>query len=410
MPDCRTFLFAAGLLLMAETAFGNTERLPVVAVFDLEDKGAGLPDELLDRLGDYLSTRLAATGVFEIVPRDQLRQKLLEQKKESYKHCYDQSCQIELGRELAAEKSLSTKVILLGSRCTVTSSLFDLKKSAASVGATADGGCTEDDIVASISEVAKYLAANYGGKPRMPLAKPPVVVPEAVEVQFHSSPEGAQVSLDEEFRGETPLKLLLDKNETYALVVHKDGYQKIDRPVTVRGKDKLSFVLKDDLAWQDALATETELIGLKLLGGITPDSKGTAGAIVSVYTMKWKYFHITPLEFGGGYGGEGAISFGLVGARPSFPLYYGNRGQHQIRLGLGLGYGGMTIAPKAEDASGFALWPTISYVYKNLGQLYFGASLQALIVPGYFDSRILDGGDAVLFSVALEFGWTGRPD
>lgn len=410
MRACLMTLITTGLLLQAATAVGDTDRPPVVVVFDIEDKGAGMPDELLDRLGDYLSSKLAASGAFEIVPRDQLRAKLLEQKKKSHSLCYDQSCQIELGRELAAEKSLSTKVILLGSKCTVTCSLFDLRKSAASVGATADGGCTEDHIVRSIEAVVDRLAKAYGGKPQLPEEEQPVVVPESVEVRFRTHPEGAEVFLDEESRGETPLKLLLDQGEEYNLVVRKDGYRRIEKPVVFSDKQELAFRLEDDVAWQNALSTETELVGLKLLGGLTPDGKGTAGAIVSVYTMKWKYLDLTCLEFGGGYGGEGAITFGLVGARPAYPLYFGNRGQHQIRLGLGLGYGGMTIAPRSEDASGFALWPTVSYTYQTMGQIYLGATLQALIVPGYFDTRILDGGDAVLFSAAFEIGWTGLPD
>jgi hypothetical protein len=405
----RGVIVVAALLLSAGVS-ANTERPPVVVVFDVEDKGAGLPAELLDRLGDYLSSKLAATGAFEIVPRDQVRAKLLEQKKKSYKFCYDQSCQIELGRELAAEKSLSTKVILLGSKCTVTCSLFDLRKSAASVGATADGGCTEDEIVASIEVVVDRLAKAYGGKPQLPEVKQPVEPPESVEIRFRSDPAGAEVLLNEESRGETPLKLLLDQGEKYKLVVHKDGYQRVEKPVAFSGKQELSFTLEDDIAWQNALATETELIGVKLMTGITPDGKGTIGGLASVYTMKWKYLNLTCLEFGGGYGGEGAISFGLVGARPAFPIYFGNRGQHQVRLGLGLGYGGMTIAPRSQDAAGFALWPTVSYTYQTMGQIYLGATLQTLIIPGYFDSHILDGGDAVLFSAAFEIGWTGLPD
>ena len=131
---------------------------PIVAVFDVEDRGAGLADETRVRFGDYIATQLAATGRYQVVPRDQLKQRLRDQKKDSYKACYEQSCQIEIGREIAAQKSLSSQVMRLGSRCTVTSVIYDLKRSVSEGGATSEGGCTEDDIVSSLRTVVAKLS------------------------------------------------------------------------------------------------------------------------------------------------------------------------------------------------------------------------------------------------------------
>ena len=69
-----------------------------------------------------------------------------EQKKETYKSCYDQSCQIEMGRELAAEKTLATWVLKVGETCQVTATLYDLKK-----------GTTE---LAAIHEAARLAATK----------------------------------------------------------------------------------------------------------------------------------------------------------------------------------------------------------------------------------------------------------
>jgi hypothetical protein len=96
------------------------------------------------------------------VPRDQLKKRLLEQKKMSYKQCYDQNCQIELGREMAAEKTLATQIIKIGSSCTVNASLYDLKKAAAETAASVKGKCDEDGLLASIDKVVGELA---GGLP-----------------------------------------------------------------------------------------------------------------------------------------------------------------------------------------------------------------------------------------------------
>jgi hypothetical protein len=131
---------------------------PVVAVFDIEDKGAGLSDAVRSRLSEYLAMQLASTGAFQVVPRDQLKERLATKKRESYRDCYARSCQIEIGRELAAQKSLSTMVVKLGSRCVVTAVLFDLLKAASEGGASAKGGCSEDGIVTSLERMVRQLA------------------------------------------------------------------------------------------------------------------------------------------------------------------------------------------------------------------------------------------------------------
>jgi len=97
-----------------------------VVVFNVEARGINLEKDMLVRLSDYLASRLAESGEFLVVPRDQLKKRLIDQKAKSYKKCYDEKCQIELGREMAADKTLATQVIKLGSRCMVTSTLYDM--------------------------------------------------------------------------------------------------------------------------------------------------------------------------------------------------------------------------------------------------------------------------------------------
>ena len=53
---------------------------------------------------------------------------LLEQSKESFKKCYDEKCQIELGRQLPANKMVTTNIKKIGGKCRVAGSLYDLKK------------------------------------------------------------------------------------------------------------------------------------------------------------------------------------------------------------------------------------------------------------------------------------------
>jgi TPR repeat protein len=130
---------------------------PIVAVFDIEDRGTKLAEESLSRLSDYLAAEIAASGACEIIPRDHIKERLLAQKKDSYRACFAESCQIELGQELAANRTLSTQVMKLGSQCVVAATLFDLRRSIAERGATAEGSCDEDGVTASIKRVVAKL-------------------------------------------------------------------------------------------------------------------------------------------------------------------------------------------------------------------------------------------------------------
>jgi hypothetical protein len=142
-------LCACGALAWLPTAPARGGERPIVAVFQIEDRSGQLDAATLDQLTDYLGSLMARKG-YQVVPRSQLKERLLEAKKGSYRACYDESCQIEVGKELAAQKSLASQVLKLGSRCTVTLNLFDLKRSASEGAGTASDSCEVDKVVDSL--------------------------------------------------------------------------------------------------------------------------------------------------------------------------------------------------------------------------------------------------------------------
>jgi hypothetical protein len=134
---------------------------PVVAVFDIQDPSKKLPKaEDRDQLTEYLAAQLTELAGFRVVPRDQLRARLLQQKTAGYQQCYDQSCQLELGKAMAAEKSLSTKLLKVGRRCALTASLYDLKTETTEAATTVDvKDCNIDELMEGLKAVATRLAA-----------------------------------------------------------------------------------------------------------------------------------------------------------------------------------------------------------------------------------------------------------
>ncbi len=154
------------VLVFAALAFGGLASTAVrardgaiLAVFDMEDRGAGLAPETLTNLTDYLAV-LMAEGGYQVVPRDQIKARLKAQAAESMKDCYDQSCQVELGRELAAQKTLATQIFKIGSMCRVTGTMFDLRKAATDKAASTKSKCTEEDLGEALEKIAKKLTGK----------------------------------------------------------------------------------------------------------------------------------------------------------------------------------------------------------------------------------------------------------
>ena len=143
--------------LLALPALAGDEK-PIVAVFPIEAKQVKIRRKTLEILNVFLPARMAASGAFQIVPPRDLHDRLRKQKKASYKLCYDHNCQIELGRELAAQKTLATQIMKIGKKCVVTTTLYDLKKAATERGATYEGKCTEEGLMTSVKIVVHELA------------------------------------------------------------------------------------------------------------------------------------------------------------------------------------------------------------------------------------------------------------
>ncbi len=149
-----SLLVVLGLTASAQSF--ASER-PVVAVFTLENDGAPIKTRALERLSDYIGAALTASGRYQVVPKSELKAALQTRKKASYKQCYAESCQIEIGKELAADKALAGTVARFGSRCIISLRIVDLKKATEEAAARAKGGCRQDDVLESLDKALALL-------------------------------------------------------------------------------------------------------------------------------------------------------------------------------------------------------------------------------------------------------------
>ncbi|MBN2494948.1 MAG: hypothetical protein JXR96_10190 [Deltaproteobacteria bacterium] len=130
----------------------------IIAVFDVSDASKRFKKDILAQLTTYLGASLAQTGKFRVIPRDQLRARLLQEKKGTYRECFDEKCQIELGKAVAAQKTLATQILRVGNNCAVTASLFDLKTETADKAAKIMTNCSADALMEAMDRIADQLS------------------------------------------------------------------------------------------------------------------------------------------------------------------------------------------------------------------------------------------------------------
>lgn len=84
-------------------------------------------------------------------------ERLVGEKAGTYKACYDQGCQIELGKAIAAQKTLASKILKVGDKCAITATMFDLRTETAERSASYRVGCAADALMDGMDQIARQL-------------------------------------------------------------------------------------------------------------------------------------------------------------------------------------------------------------------------------------------------------------
>jgi hypothetical protein len=150
------------VLLASFTSPGVAQAdAPVVAVSDIKNE-ARLKRSFVSSMREIIAAELAASAAFSVVPNSDAHKAIREKQADSYKASYDESSQIEIGKEIAPNKTLATVIQRAGSSCIVTTTIFDLRKSVSENAGRAKGGCKEYQVVDSIYEAMWQLLGKKG--------------------------------------------------------------------------------------------------------------------------------------------------------------------------------------------------------------------------------------------------------
>ena len=198
---------------------------PIVAMFDIENQGAPLDAAAVGRLSNLMFDLLAGAG-FKLTPQEQVRQRVVQAKLESRKDCYDQSCQIELTKALAAAKSISARLMRFEGSCRLSAVIYDLTTETTEGGAIAEGSCSEGGIVEAVRQVVKQLSGGrvQGGRFEggVVLDRGENIVNEPTDrfgfLFVRTDPPGATVFVNGQEKGPSPQQLELPEGR-YIVVV-----------------------------------------------------------------------------------------------------------------------------------------------------------------------------------------------
>jgi iron(II)-dependent oxidoreductase len=245
--------------LLSGTAVVAADSRPVVAVFDVQTKFIKLPKAKLDMLTDLLGQELGVGGVFQVMPPGDVKRALLEQSSASYKPCYDEKCQIALGRQLPANKLVTTTILKAAGQCRVAASLYDLRRQTTDVVARQTCACAEAGLVPAIEKVAGKLRDHQAGGARPPFVEGPIGTQPADDwepetgqeaiVRFDSVPPGAVVLMDGNLVcQQTPCSKSV-KLGLRRVSMQAPRYLKKDSQLKIAEGTKVAWTLEPNFGW-----------------------------------------------------------------------------------------------------------------------------------------------------------------
>lgn len=271
-------------LLVLFTVLFAQEKQAKLAVMEIEDKSGKLSKALLENAAEALRTEIGATNKFVLISKDRQRKAMIKgQKKESWKECYDQSCRIELGQALTADRILTGIVTYFGKKYILTAELIDLAKEATVKTAKAEFDGTEVGLSEAISSIATQIAgvrkagsAFQTGKTGEKVEEWEIGQGEETIVKFDSKPGEAVVIVDGKILCQkTPCSKMLTQGK-HEITIQKENFLPKTKVFDiVKGRPPLIAELEPDFGYL-SVASEPEGIEVLLDGkniGKTPVEK-----------------------------------------------------------------------------------------------------------------------------------------
>ncbi len=384
---------AVALLLVGPTVVRGEVR-PLLAVMDVQDGDGVLESAVTNNLTEYLRGLLAETGRYVVIDRGRqaaaVKQLVRHEKKESYKACYDRSCQVPLGRSLAADRILITSLMRIGSRVIVKAEIVDLATEASQGGATVKvksepAGGLEDRLTEALDELVVKLVGSTEQAPQRPLEESAasavdgghryVGLGEQAESQHEEwvrlttlventrIPAAARVAAIDEFSNQ------VGPDSPYALEARELRECVAGSPSYYRTKTEWS-----------ALSINVSTMGLGFNAGF--------------FTLRWDNFYLQLLQGGWTEAVDDAVYSGSVGLSMGYPLFLGSAGRHELRFGADVDlwiylydfYEDSYTHEETGEFIGTGITPRVTYIFHVARHFSIQAGMEAILALIPWDS------------------------
>ena len=154
----KTFCFLLLIFLAFGLFAGDEAEKPIISVLDFSTE-EGISKGEMRLFISLLSSSLFKTGLYTVIDISE-RDALLEELEFSVSGCSDESCQLEIGRLLAAEGIITGRIGKLGSKFALSVKMLQTDTGRAI--STADGVYNSiDDMVEDVDTIAYDLAAIH---------------------------------------------------------------------------------------------------------------------------------------------------------------------------------------------------------------------------------------------------------
>jgi len=287
--------------------YAGAEEKPVLAVMEIRDGEHMLKEATRLKLTEYLRGRAAESGVYVVVDQgrqsDVFRRMVKKGKKESYRSCYDRSCQVPLGRALAADKILAASIMRLGTSLVVKAEVVDLASEASESAATEKVAAEpleglEDRVVDAVDRIVERLCGGASNGGNQAAASRPSA----------EGASGSQSPTAERQRAISPSKLTGSRVEQPSAVTNGSEKGRVHGPDFWR--NKTDWFAVDGLISNMGAGLRVGLVTLRRSGTYIECLQGSVG--------KYDSFH------------------GTMGVGAGFAFYPESSARHEIRVGSDL--------------------------------------------------------------------------
>ncbi len=211
-------------MLLTNTVFaadGKSADKINIAVLSLESRG-GLSQSEIGTLTDRLRSMLVRTHAFNVVDRGRMSE-ILDEQGFQMTGCTSTECAVEAGKILGVEQMVSGTIGRIGKMYTIDIILLDVTTSKILKSLTRDYTGEIEGLVAEMRSIAEELAGKMNANKKS----------NAYTLVVNTTPSGADVYVDQNLVGTTPLKYSVQKNKSISVVIHKKGYKAVKKDISM---------------------------------------------------------------------------------------------------------------------------------------------------------------------------------